>query len=217
MLAPAESPPFRRKPFIVGIGGTTRENSSSERAMRLALQAAEVCGAETLVIPAYELGLPVYIPDQSERTPQAARLIEAIRQSDGIIIASPGYHGCLSGLLKNALDYIEDLRDDPRTYFQGRAVGCIATSSGWQAAVSTLHALRTIVHSLRGWPTPLGVAINTSETTFGIDGTCSSDGVQAKLQGMTQEVIDFAQARIAVAASRSVHRDQRSADTSDEV
>jgi FMN reductase len=100
------------------------------------VRAAELGGAETLVIPAQELELPAYVPEKTHRAPQAARLIEAIRRSDAMILASPGYFGSLSGLVKNARDYAEDLRDDTRTYFHGRAVSCIATASGWQAAVA---------------------------------------------------------------------------------
>ena len=72
-----------------------------------------------------------------------------------IIVASPAYHGGVSGLVKNALDYVEDLRDAKRPYLDGRAVGCIACAGGWQAAVATLTGLRSISHALRGWPTPL--------------------------------------------------------------
>ena len=48
-------------------------------------------------------------------------------------------------------------------------MGLIATAAGWQAAVSTLQALRTITHALRGWPTPMGLAINTAEPGDALD------------------------------------------------
>ena len=44
----------------------------------------------------------------------------------------------------------------------GLPVGLTATVAGWQAAVSALHARRTIIHALRGWPTPMGLAINAA-------------------------------------------------------
>jgi FMN reductase len=91
-------------------------------------------------------------------------LVDALRRADGVIIASPGYHGSVSGLVKNALDYVEDLREDDNPYLSGRAVGCVTTAYGWQAAVTTLQTLRSIVHALRGWPTPLGAAINSAST-----------------------------------------------------
>lgn len=78
-----------------------------------------------------------------------------------MIIGSPGYHGAIYGFVKNALDYVEDMSRDERCYVDGLPVGCVATAAGWQAAVATLQQLRVITHALRGWPTPLGIAINT--------------------------------------------------------
>jgi hypothetical protein len=43
------------RPFIVGIGGTLRLNSSSECALKISLRAAEYHGAETLLITGREL------------------------------------------------------------------------------------------------------------------------------------------------------------------
>jgi FMN reductase len=94
--------------LVVGLGGTTRADSSTEKALRASLDAAERSGAETVLFGAVDLDLPMYAPERSNRTPNAHRLIEALRASAGVIVASPGYHGTLSGLVKNALDYIDD-------------------------------------------------------------------------------------------------------------
>src|SRR5262249_60511525 len=75
----------------------------------------------------------------------------------------PGCHGAVSGLVKNALDYIGDRREDPRVYLDNTPWGCISCAYGWQAAVGTLGQLRSIGHALRAWPTPLGVAINSAD------------------------------------------------------
>jgi FMN reductase len=107
-------------------------------------------------------------------------------------LGSPGYHGSISGLVKNALDYAEDLRADVRPYFSGRAVGCIATAGGWPGAVNTLGALRDIVHALRGWPTPLGAAINSAEQVFDEEGTCHVPRIAQMLDLIAGEVIGFA-------------------------
>ena len=60
------------------------------------------------------------------------------------------------------LDYLEELAGDERPYVDGLPVAGIVTASGWQAAVNTLRALRETVHALRGWPTPLGLAVNVA-------------------------------------------------------
>jgi FMN reductase len=186
------------RPLIVGLGGTTRPGSSSERALALALEAAEELGARTERIAATDLQLPLYAPERAERTPDAVRLVDALAAADGVIIASPGYHGGPSGLIKNALDYVEDLRDAPRTYLDGVPVGCIACAQGWQATATTLAALRSVVHALRGWPTPFGAAINSGAAAI------TDRDVLAQLRLVGRQVVELAalqrQARSAVHA-----------------
>lgn len=177
--------------YIVGIGGTTRAQSSTEKALKVALAAARALGARTTLLGARELDLPPYAPENAERAPAARHFVEEIRRADGLILASPGYHGGISGLVKNAIDYAEDLSRDGAPYFQGRPVGLIATGAGWQGAVATLAALRSVVHSLRGWPTPLGVPVNTLEPCFDAEGNCLSPKVKEQLQIMAREVVDF--------------------------
>ena len=176
---------------IVALGGTYREGSSTERCLQAALKSARALGAETVLLGASALDLPLYRPDAPERSPAALALIEAVKTADGLIVATPAYHGGVSGMVKNALDYIEDLSKDARPYLHGRAVGCIATGAGWQATAGTLGSLREIVHALRGWPTPLGVAVNTSEAKFDDDYVCSMENIGVQLRVMAEQVVEF--------------------------
>ncbi len=179
-------------PLIVGLGGALRGNSSTEKALRLVLAEAETLGARTLLLTGEALNLPLYAPGERARSAAATQLVQSLAQANGIVLGSPGYHGSISGIVKNAIDYAEDLRDDPRPYFSDRAVGCIATAGGWPGAVNTLGALRDIVHALRGWPTPLGVAINTSDGVFDANGGCTDAKIAAMLKTVAQEILHFA-------------------------
>ena len=179
-------------PLIVAVGGALRENSSTEKALRHALAHAETLGACTQLFSGPALDIPIYAPERSGRTPEAAALLGALRRADGVILGSPGYHGGVSGLVKNVLDYAEDLRDDPRCYLEDRAVGCIGTGGGWQGATAALGALRSTVHALRGWNTPLGVAINTAEPAFDAGGACVDPRVAEQLDRLAAQVVDFA-------------------------
>ena len=184
-------------PYIVALGGTLRPNSSTEKALKAALKSAEAMGAKTLLLGGADIDLPMYAPERPERSDKAQRLVDELRRADGILVGSPGYHGGISGLVKNALDYTEDMRADPAPYFEGRAVGCIVTAAGWQATVTTLASLRGVVHALRGWPTPLGVTINTIEPAFDADGAVLSPRLQEQLDMVAQQVVAFARMRAA--------------------
>ena len=179
-------------PFVVGIGGTTRAESGTELAVRWTLARCEERGATTKLWSGPDLErLPFYAPERPERTDDAKQLVEDLRRADGVVIGSSSYHGSVAGLMKNALDYTQDMMKDDRPYFAGRPVGCIATGAGWQGVVATLEHLRTIVHSLRGWPTPLGAAINTMEKAFTPDGEPIDEKVAFQLRTVAAEVLDF--------------------------
>ncbi|MDW5593082.1 NAD(P)H-dependent oxidoreductase [Conexibacter stalactiti] len=190
----------RTSPLILGLGGTTRPGSSSERALRLALGEARALGATTEILSAVDLALPHYAPGQHELTPQARRMLDLIIQCDGLMIATPGFHGGPSGLLKNALDYTEELRDEPRPYLEGRAVGCIVCAAGWQATATTLAAVRSTVHALRGWPTPLGVTINSSASSDAAPDPISAAAPQLAL--LAYQVVSFARWQAGIGSTR---------------
>jgi FMN reductase len=188
--------------FILGLGGSTRPSSTTERALQVSLAAAGAAGTETLMLGSIDLSMPLYEPD-GERVPKAVRLLEEVRRADGLVIASPGYHGALSGMVKNALDYLEDMRDDDPPYLEGKAVGTIATASGWQATMSTIISLRSVVHALRGWPTPMGATINMAGRVFDEHGVIVDSSARFQLELVGQQVVEFARMRAAGAAARA--------------
>ena len=181
------------KPLIVGIGGTIGAVSSTERALRLALDAVEREGYRTRLFGGEDMArLPLYDPRATSRTSQEREFVDAVRAASGVIIASPGYHGSLSGVVKNALDLLEETAKDERPYLADMPVGLIATAYGWQATGSTIAALRSIVHALRGWPTPFAAAINTQITRFDDQGGVTDPAVLEQLCLIGRQVARFA-------------------------
>jgi FMN reductase len=185
-----------RRPLVVGIGGTGRAGSSTEQALVLGLRGAEEGGAEVRLFGGVFLGgLPLFQPDQVWRSARAVELLDAVARADGLIVATPSYHGGVSAMVKNALDHMEDLREVSRPYLDRRAVGCVVTSTGCQAGGTTLSALRSIVHALRGWPTPLGATVNTGDPPFAGGGQAPQDAVDrcaARLHTVGHQVVEFA-------------------------
>lgn len=181
-----------QRPFILGIGGTLRAQSTGQKALAHVLARARERGARTELVSGRALDLPLYSPESVERTDAATRLVELMRACDGVVICSPAYHGSISGLVKNALDYTEDMNRDARVYFDGLPVGCIACGAGWQATGQTLSALRAIAHALRGWPTPMGGMINSTQRIFDEDSSCVDAAVRFQLDTIADQVTEFA-------------------------
>lgn len=185
---------------FVGIGGSTRAGSSTEILVRAVLDALERRGARTVLYSGPGLMLQPY-----EQSPDCAEaggaLIADVRRADGLVVGSPGYHGTISGLVKNVLDFLEELRTDDPPYLDRKAVGCVTTAYGWQAAVNTLTTLRQVVHALRGWPTPYGIAANVADGLFRENGSLAPP-VQESVEVMAQQLVEFAEAMRALAARK---------------
>ncbi|MEO6867741.1 MAG: NAD(P)H-dependent oxidoreductase [Gaiellales bacterium] len=176
-------------PLVVGIGGSARPQSSGELALRYCLRLAEQVGARTELVTAQALYVPMYDPASEQPDPDVARVIDLVRRADALVIASPAYHAGISGLVKNILDHLEALSQADPPYLDGKIVGCIATSRGAQAGTLTLTALRSVVHALRGWPTPLGVVIDTSVPAFGPDDEPAHEATRNQLHIMTTQML----------------------------
>ncbi|NKY33682.1 NAD(P)H-dependent oxidoreductase [Nocardia speluncae] len=78
------------RPFVVGLGGTLRADSSTERVLRHCLDAVEQRGGRTALFSGEQINLPMYNPHDPARTPQAKALVEALRAADAVIVGSPG-------------------------------------------------------------------------------------------------------------------------------
>jgi FMN reductase len=177
-----------KRPRVLALGGSLKEGSSTQKALQLLLNHVAQAGCDTSLITGPALNLPFYGSDPDDRTEAARYLVEQLRCADGLFIGSPVYHGSISGVVKNALDYAED---DVRPYLSGRVVGVLTTGAGWQGCVGTMGALRDVVHALGGWNTPFGVPINThgAEPAFSADGSCRDEAVQRQLALLADQVV----------------------------
>jgi NAD(P)H-dependent FMN reductase len=191
------------RPHIVVLSGSLTAGSRSERlagwcaqeCRRREATASLLCGAD-LEFPFYRAGAP--------HGAGVARLLAELAKADGLIMVSPAYHGSLSGLLKNALDYVNELAGEERPFLDGRPIGCIALAAGAQGAASTLAGMRTIAHALRGWPTPLGIALHGGYGEAGGTGAPDEEHSQRQLIVMIDQVLSLASTH---QQSRSLQRD----------
>ncbi|MBN3933094.1 NAD(P)H-dependent oxidoreductase [Streptomyces verrucosisporus] len=189
-----KSPSSAHGPHIVLVGGSLHRGSTCDRvAQWCALRCAEQ-GATVRVFAGADIDFPAYRPGLAPTHPEVGNFLSELRCADGIVLVSPTYHGTVSGLLKNALDYVNDL-DEPVPYLEGRAIGCVAVGAAAEGAASTLATLRTIGHAVRGWPTPVGVAVSQPPAPPSADGTAPPE--EARLMRMLSQVLWMGRARLA--------------------
>jgi len=180
------------RPFIVGLGGTLRPGSTSERALTIALATAAARGADTRLFAGPSISFAPYDPAIAERSPEVAEFIAALRKADGVIIASPSYHGSISGLVKNALDYVHDMRHHPVALLE-RHGAAVAVADGDQAETT----LGSILHCLRAMGArPLAYGVGLTGESF--DGAELSDAAaRARLDALARRLVQATRARTA--------------------
>ena len=95
--------------------------------------------------------LPMYRPDR-ETPSEAQRNITAdVEWADAFVLATPDYHGSMSGAMKNFLDYHwEELA--------GKVFGYICSSH--EKGLTVMDQMRTVVRQCYGWSMPYGVAFD---------------------------------------------------------
>ncbi len=168
---------------IVGIGGSLRSNSSTYRALELAAQRVEAMGASVELLDLRTLKLPFCDGgDDYPGYPDVERLQETVKQADGLILATPEYHGGVSGVLKNALDLMsfEHLSD--------KVTGLISVLGG-QSNSNALNDLRLIMRWVHAWVIPEQIAIGQVWKAFGPDGKLLDEKLSERFDGFAESLV----------------------------
>ncbi len=135
---------------VLGVAGSIRQGSYSTRALKIALEHAKKQGAEVRLLDLNKAVLPLYDPTASA-SKEVEHATEAIAWADAFVLASPDYHGSMSGALKNFLDYFYE-------EFAGKVFGYIVASH--EKGLTVMDQMRTTVRQCYGWSMPYGVSVN---------------------------------------------------------
>lgn len=180
---------------IVGIGGSLRPQSHSQHALKLAAERVAQLGAAVEILDLREMELPFCKgSDEYSDYPDVERLRQTVKQADGLILATPEYHGGVSGVLKNALDLMSF------EHLENKVVGVISTLGG-QANSNALNELRLIVRWVHGWVIPEQVAIAQAWQAFDDTGEFADAKLAKRLDEFAQSLVTNTEKLRAVSAA----------------
>ena len=172
---------------IVGICGSLREGSYTRMALAVALRGAAEHGAETQLIDLRDYQLTFCNGGGSDDLrPDVLRLCEDVSRAQGVILATPEYHGGYSGVLKNALDLMGF--DE----FEGKMVGLVGVSAGSTGAFGALSSLRSVGRALHAWVVPEQAAVANVDDVFDEQGNCNDQAIEKRLKAVGRQVAKFA-------------------------
>lgn len=162
---------------LLGISGSLRSGSHNTLLTR---EAARLFGDVEYVQA--DLNLPLYNGDDEDRDglPAAVEtLVAQIAEADGVIISTPEYNGGVTGVLKNALDWISRAKPQP---WKDKPVAVMSAAAGRTGGILAQTMLRTCMNNFQPRIAPAAaVAIAGSGNEFGEDGQLLSDRYQASL------------------------------------
>lgn len=171
---------------VVGICGSLRPNSWTEVALKIALDGAEERGAISELVDLRDYDLPFCSGGGADAIQGNGsgvhRLQQKVSEASGIILATPNYHGSLSGVLKNALDLMS-MRE-----FENKVVGLIGVSGGRMGATSTLNTLRAIGRTLHAWVIPSEAWIYDADSAFTEDGHIKDGSSEQRVRDVGRKI-----------------------------
>ena len=165
---------------ILALVGSTREGSFNKKLLAVSAAGAHEAGAEVTVVDLREFPLPFYDGDLEEKgglPENAKKLKQLFLQNHGLLIASPEYNSSISGVLKNALDWVSRAESDSEpalSAFQGKTAAIIAASPGGLGGIRGLVHLRSILGNIQVTVLPEQLTISGAGDAFNPDGSLKS-------------------------------------------
>ena len=167
---------------VLGVCGSTRAQSYSSRAAKVALEAARAQGAETRLLELGELDLPTYNPDEAFAEHEGLRLAtDAVNWADVFVLASPDYHGSMSGAMKNFLDFYWE-------EFAGKLFGYVCASH--EKGLTVMEQMRTAVRQCYGWSLPYGASVH-GEHDFDAAGRVTNTRLASRLRMLGRDLVVY--------------------------
>ena len=138
---------------VLGVGSSMRQGSYSTTALNMILDMAKGNEAETKLLDLRQTNLPMLYAAKDD-THEIGQVTELVEWADAYILATPDYHGSMSGSLKNFLDYFW-------SEFAGKTFGYIVASH--EKGLTVMDQMRTAVRQCYGWSIPYGISINPED------------------------------------------------------
>ena len=170
---------------IVGILGSLRADSYSALALKEAVNRVEALGAEVEILDLRKMDLPFCNggSDYPEH-PDVEILRSKVKAADGLILATPEYHGSLSGVLKNALDLMSF------EHLSEKVTGLISVLGG-QSNSNALNDLRVIVRWVHGFVIPEQIAIGQAWQAFDSEKNLKDEKLSERFDGFAKALVDY--------------------------
>jgi len=170
---------------ILGLSGSYGLTSKNGLLLSAALDECKKQGAEIHIWDLVEKPLPLVGAEGSWQDANVKEFQALATECDGYILTSPEYHGTMSGVMKNTLDWVY------KDHVGGKAFGLMSTLGGISNS-NTLNHMRIAVRWIHGWCVPEQVAVGKVKEAFDEDNNLTDTDVAERVVGLAQSVVNAA-------------------------
>ena len=170
---------------VIGLAGEYRSSSKSGMLVNLALKLAKEQGADVEFWDLAERPLPLVGEEGCWTHPNVKVFQSLLEESDAFFLSSPEYHGTMSGVMKNTMDWMYD------KHVGGKVFGLMSTLGGVTNA-NTLNHMRISLRWLHGWPVPEQLAIGHVKEAFDEEGHLVDEVLHQRLSHLVNSVLSTA-------------------------
>ncbi|WP_421865005.1 NADPH-dependent FMN reductase [Motiliproteus sp.] len=182
---------------LIALSGSLRANSFNQQLVEIAAEGAREQGVEVRVINLADYPMPLFSEDlEAEGVPAIVNdLKQQFAESQGILLASPEYNGSISGVLKNAIDWLSrpSAQTDIGPAFAGKVAGIMATSPGGLGGIRGLVHARDVLFNLGVTVSPNQVAVPSAYQAFDEQGQLSDAETAERVKGLGAQIAQMAQ------------------------
>lgn len=171
---------------ILGLAGEYRATSKSGMLVNQALNIAAARGAEVVFWDLAEQPLPLVGEEGCWTHPNVKAFQTLLESCDAFFLSSPEYHGTMSGVMKNTLDWMYD------KHVGGKVFGLMSTLGGVTNA-NTLNHMRITLRWLHGWPVPDQLAVGHVKEAFNDEGQLNDEALTGRLETLVDSVMTAAE------------------------
>jgi len=161
---------------IVAFAGSSRTESFNKKLIKASIPFLEDAGAEVVYLDLKDYPLPIFDEDieKEQGLPPAVReLKDLFISADGVLVSSPEYNGCFSGLFKNLTDWLSRSVEGypPLECFQFKTAALLAASPGGLGGVRVLPHVRNLLSNLKMHVIPDQFGLGNSYKAFDDNGS----------------------------------------------
>tara|TARA_Y100000746_G_C15412513_1_gene410936 strand:+ start:636 stop:1181 length:546 start_codon:yes stop_codon:yes gene_type:complete len=170
---------------VMGISGSYGNDSNNSKLVKLGLEILSNLGADTYFWDLNEKPLPLVGEEGSWENKNVSEFQNLATEVNAYLLSSPEYHGCMSGVMKNQLDWIYS------KHVGGKAFALMSTLGG-QSNSNTLNQMRIAVRWIHGWAIPEQIAVPNIKEAFNDDGMLNDEKLTERLENTMQSLFDTA-------------------------